>query len=117
MAYIIRICLSQAMIPMSIHYGWEEAIQGHIFAAFYYGYLITQIPGGWVSQMFGSKYVILCGILGSSILNALVPVASTNVRMFIGLRMLTGFVQGVWGHSNLKIGFLSFLSPPIVLLG
>ncbi|KGG50451.1 hypothetical protein DI09_6p350 [Mitosporidium daphniae] len=102
-AYIIRICLSQAMIPMSIHYGWEEAIQGHIFAAFYYGYLITQIPGGWVSQIFGSKYVILCGILGSSVLNTLVPAASSNVRLFIAVRMLTGFVQGVRGSLNLKI--------------
>lgn len=94
-AYIIRICLSQAMIPMSIYYGWDEAVQGHLFAAFYYGYLITQIPGGWVSQVFGSKYVILSGILGSSLLNTLVPFASINVRWFIALRMLTGFVQGV----------------------
>lgn len=116
-AYIIRICLSQAMIPMSIHYGWEEAIQGHIFAAFYYGYLITQIPGGWVSQIFGSKYVILCGILGSSVLNTLVPAASSNVRLFIAVRMLTGFVQGVRGSLNLKIGILSFLPSFTILLG
>lgn len=94
-AYIVRICLSQAMLPMSVHYGWDESTQGHIFAAFYYGYVVTQVPGGWASQVFGSKYVIFGGILGSSLLNALAPVLSQDARQFIILRMATGFVQGV----------------------
>ena len=97
-AYLVRICLSQAMLPMSNIFGWTESQQGHLFSAFYYGYFVTQIPGGWLSQRFGSKYVILTGILGSCLINALVPFAAhQSFTAVLVLRGLVGLVQGVSG--------------------
>ncbi|RXG71786.1 putative inorganic phosphate cotransporter [Armadillidium vulgare] len=45
------------------HYGgsrngefyWDEATQGLILGAFFWGYLLTNIPGGIMSEYFGGK--------------------------------------------------------------
>lgn len=102
-AYMVRICLSQAILPMSEYFGWSEKQQGLLFAAFYYGYIVSQIPGGWLSQTFGSKYVIFAGILGSSLLNSLVPFISHSFNGFIALRISSGIVQGVFWPSCLHL--------------
>jgi hypothetical protein len=33
------------------------SVAGDILAAFYFGYLVTQIPGGWLALHFGAKWV------------------------------------------------------------
>lgn len=102
-AYMVRICLSQAILPMSEYFGWSEKQQGLLFAAFYYGYIVSQIPGGWLSQTFGSKYVIFTGILGSSLLNSLIPFISHSFDGFIALRIFSGIVQGVFWPSCMHL--------------
>ena len=37
---------------------WEKSIQGHILGSFFYGYLISQIPGGLLAERFGAKWII-----------------------------------------------------------
>jgi MFS family permease len=31
---------------------WDKNTQSSILAAFFYGYIITQIPGGWLADRF-----------------------------------------------------------------
>jgi len=32
---------------------WQKNIQGHVLGAFFYGYLISQIPGGVLAERYG----------------------------------------------------------------
>ena len=44
---------------------WDSVVQSQIVGSFYYGYIITQLPGGRMSELFGSKRVLgvsMCGV-------------------------------------------------------
>ena len=42
-----RLNFSVAILPMADHYGWSLTQQGVAQSAFFGGYLVTQVPGGW----------------------------------------------------------------------
>ncbi|XP_072029827.1 sialin-like [Amphiura filiformis] len=77
-------------------YSWDEDTQNQILGAFYYGYILTQIPGGWLAGRFGGKWIFGLGILSTSILTLLTPLAAgAGVGWFITLRILEGIGEGV----------------------
>ena len=45
---------SVVVIPMSQHFGWDEAMVGKVLAASFYGYAPMQIPSGMLAHRFGS---------------------------------------------------------------
>ena len=66
---------------------------GLILSAFFFGYVITQIPGGWLSMRFGGKKVLGFGVLFAALLSLITPfVARTNVYLLVIVRGLMGFV-------------------------
>ncbi|XP_065277595.1 sodium-dependent phosphate transport protein 3-like [Emys orbicularis] len=77
-------------------YDWSAKTQGVILSAFFYGYLFTQLLGGYWSGMFGGKLVLGCGLLSTSALTLLVPLAaSLGAAYLIGLQALLGMAEGV----------------------
>lgn len=75
---------------------WSTDIQGLVLASFFWGYLITEIPGGWLSMRFGSKMVILIGVAVSSVATLLMPIgAKGHYAILIVLRIIAGLAQGV----------------------
>lgn len=46
-----------------------------ILGSFYWGYIITHIPGGILAEKFGGKYVFSGGLLAAGILTILTPMA------------------------------------------
>jgi ACS family sodium-dependent inorganic phosphate cotransporter-like MFS transporter 5 len=63
--------------------------------AFFYGYLISQVPGGLLAEHFGAKWII-AGFLGlSTVATLLTPIAShTSFVLLIILRILCGIGSG-----------------------
>ncbi|RWS25833.1 sialin-like protein, partial [Leptotrombidium deliense] len=55
---------------------WNQYTQGIILGSFFWGYIITQIPGGALADRFGSKYVLGYSIFFTSILTLLSPLAA-----------------------------------------
>ncbi|XP_030843246.1 sialin-like [Strongylocentrotus purpuratus] len=55
---------------------WDTQTQELLLAGFFYGYIFTQIPGGWLSDKFGMKWVLGFGFLLSSVCTLLGPVAA-----------------------------------------
>lgn len=53
-----RICMSIAIMPMAEQFGWSPSVQGHVQAAFLWGYMMTQLVGGTLADRFGGKAVI-----------------------------------------------------------
>ena len=55
-------------------FDWDAKQQGIILGSFYYGYIITMIPGGYIAERYSSKYVILFASLGATICTVLSPI-------------------------------------------
>uniref|UniRef100_A0A7I4YF61 Sialin n=1 Tax=Haemonchus contortus TaxID=6289 RepID=A0A7I4YF61_HAECO len=74
---------------------WSKTTQGHILGAFFWGYLGSQVLGGYLASRFGGKRVILATILGASLLTLASPMAArTHAYVLAGLRVAIGFLQG-----------------------
>lgn len=77
-------------------YDWSETIQGTILSSFYWGYIITHIPGGILVEKFGGKYSLLVGIVCTSFLSFLTPFCITagGSTLLIMNRVVMGLCQG-----------------------
>ncbi|XP_033103078.1 sialin-like [Anneissia japonica] len=74
---------------------WDEKTQQMILGAFFYGYTLMPIPGGWLARNIGGKRMIGFSIICSSILSALIPWATgVSVGLTVTLRILDGLAQG-----------------------
>lgn len=70
---------------------WSEETQGLILSAFYYGYILTHVPGGLLAQKFGGKQTLGLGILCTAVFTLLTPtVAYMGAWPLIVLRFLMG---------------------------
>ncbi|XP_028410883.1 LOW QUALITY PROTEIN: sialin-like [Dendronephthya gigantea] len=75
---------------------WDQDTQGIILGSFFYGYIFTQLPGGWIATKYGAKRVFCFGVLWTSVLTLLTPVAARfSLYALIALRILEGLGEGV----------------------
>ncbi|KAF2348310.1 Major facilitator superfamily, partial [Trinorchestia longiramus] len=75
---------------------WDENIQGVVLASYFYGYILTQVGGGWVAEKMSAKHVFGVGALLNVVCTMLTPVAAKGSYMIvIALRVLMGIGGGV----------------------
>lgn len=63
-----------------------------ILSSFFWGYVITHLPGGLLAEKFGGKYALGLGILSTAIFTLLTPLAATEggAGWLIAVRFLEG---------------------------
>jgi ACS family sodium-dependent inorganic phosphate cotransporter len=94
--YIDRVNISVAIIPMASQFGWDRTLQGLILSAFFYGYLTTQIAGGWLADRYGGKSVLGAGVLLWSLFTVLTPpAAAAGIGVLFLARVGMGMGEGV----------------------
>jgi MFS transporter, ACS family, solute carrier family 17 (sodium-dependent inorganic phosphate cotransporter), member 5 len=73
-------------------FNWNSKQQGVVLAAFFYGYITTQIIGGTLAQRIGGKYLLLFGIFWTALLTLLTPIATTagDYGAIVAVRLLEG---------------------------
>ncbi|GIY87855.1 hypothetical protein CDAR_537641 [Caerostris darwini] len=77
-------------------YNWSPKEQGVILSSFYYGYLLTLMPGGYLAQSFSAKWIFGLGIFLSALLSLLTPTAAAmGVMPVVAVRIMQGLSQGV----------------------
>lgn len=77
-------------------FNWNEYEQGVILGSFFYGYVLTQVPGGRLAELFGGKLVYGIGVLLTALFTLLSPAAAyVSYPMFIAVRILEGIGEGV----------------------
>lgn len=92
--------INSSFLPSPIHslnvetYDWTPTTQGLILGAFFYGYILTQIPAGRLSELFGGKWIVAVGIFFSGVLNILVPTIASTTPLLVASRVFLGMVQG-----------------------
>ena len=92
---------------------WDSGTQGLILASFFYGYIITQIPGGYLATKYGGKRLVniqwswslvntiicrifLYGVTSTAILTILTPpLVHFNTSLLVVARVLAGLCEGV----------------------
>uniref|UniRef100_A0A672PVV6 Vesicular glutamate transporter 1 n=1 Tax=Sinocyclocheilus grahami TaxID=75366 RepID=A0A672PVV6_SINGR len=107
----IRCNLGVAIVSMvndhTIYYGkkpvivaaqftWDPETVGMIHGSFFWGYIVTQIPGGFICQKFAANRVFGFAIVATSMLNMLIPAAArVHYGCVIMVRICQGLVEGV----------------------
>jgi ACS family sodium-dependent inorganic phosphate cotransporter-like MFS transporter 5 len=84
--------------PTAPRYRWTAEEQGWILSAFFYGYIVTQIPGGYLATRYSGKHIYGLGIFLTSALTLLTPLVSglfSSIGPLVALRVSEGICEGV----------------------
>ncbi|XP_071940952.1 sialin-like [Antedon mediterranea] len=92
--YINRTNWSIVILSMKNSFDWNMKTQQDILGAFYYGYFVTPMVGGWLVGKYGGFPVILSGVAISSLITLLSPFAARcGIGLLISSRIIDGFGQ------------------------
>lgn len=109
--YALRVNLSVAVVAMTEpvetklengtivfmpEFDWDSRTKGLVLSSFFYGYLVTQLPGGWLAAKIGGNRVFAIGIGATSLLTLFTPpLAHTSTALLIAVRVVEGLFEGV----------------------
>lgn len=77
-------------------FNWDPETVGLIHGSFFWGYIVTQIPGGFISNKLLANRVFGAAIFLTSMLNMFIPSAArVHYGCVMFVRILQGLVEGV----------------------
>uniref|UniRef100_A0A3Q3X415 Major facilitator superfamily (MFS) profile domain-containing protein n=1 Tax=Mola mola TaxID=94237 RepID=A0A3Q3X415_MOLML len=77
-------------------FNWDPETVGLIHGSFFWGYIVTQIPGGFISNKLFANRVFGAAIFLTSVLNMFIPSAArVHYGCVMFVRILQGLVEGV----------------------
>ncbi|KAJ8261625.1 hypothetical protein GJAV_G00156440 [Gymnothorax javanicus] len=77
-------------------FNWAPETVGLIHGSFFWGYIVTQIPGGFISNKLAANRVFGAAIFLTSMLNMFIPSAArVHYGCVMFVRILQGLVEGV----------------------
>ncbi|KAG8227728.1 hypothetical protein J437_LFUL008010 [Ladona fulva] len=78
-------------------FDWDLPTRGLLLSSFFWGYIVTQIPGGWLAaRLGGGARVYGIGIAATAFLTLLTPpIAYGSLTMLFILRIIEGIFEGV----------------------
>jgi sugar phosphate permease len=136
LAYIQRVAISQAAVPMQADLGLSKSEMGLIFGAFGLSYALFEIPSGILGDRFGPRSVLVRIVLAWSAFTALTGAAWSFASLWV-VRFLFGAgeagcfpnltrVLSIWlpGKARIRAQALMWactrwggaVTPPLVLI-
>jgi len=97
-----RYIMNYAVVSITGDLQLDASSTGIILSAFFLGYAIMQIPGGWLADKFGAKRVLLMAVITWSIFTGLTAIAWSLTAMIV-IRFLFGIGEGGFQPSSSKI--------------
>ncbi|XP_051167950.1 vesicular glutamate transporter 2.2 [Leptopilina boulardi] len=111
-SYILRVNLSVAIVAMTENrtiknddgeiigyhqeFDWDRRLQGLILSSFFYGYISTQLLGGWLGARVGGKRVFGLGIAVTALFTIVTPqITRSSVYLLVAVRIIEGIFEGV----------------------
>lgn len=80
---------------------WSTDMESAIDSSFFWGYLVTQIPGGFLASFFPANRIFGAAIVGSAFCNMFIPVAIyLNPIILIFVRVIQGLVEVNWKEDK-----------------
>jgi ACS family glucarate transporter-like MFS transporter len=89
LAYIDRVCISQAAPAIRRDMGFSREQMGMVFSAFAIAYALFEIPGGWLGDWIGPRKVLMRIVVWWSAFTALTG-AMWNLPSMLAARFLFG---------------------------
>eukprot|EP00118_Oscarella_pearsei_P006531 m.29645 g.29645 ORF g.29645 m.29645 type:complete len:491 (+) comp31204_c0_seq3:156-1628(+) len=110
--FMLRVNLSVAIVQMQGDFKWTPDMKGVVLSSFFYGYLLTNVPGSLLARKFGGKLVFGLGCLCTSVMTLFTPLAAYRSGwVLVGLRVVEGLGEGVTYPAMHVI--LSRWAPPL----
>jgi len=83
------------MLPLQ-YYSFTEKEKSYMLSSFFWGYIVTQVPGGYIAQRYGAKLLLLVGLASCAILTLLTPLSLKlgGWQALCVIRALEGLTQG-----------------------
>lgn len=77
-------------------YNWNFNEKQLILSSFNWGYVLTQLPGGYLTHKFGAKIILCISLLGTTVFQALVPLCISigEWKAYCVIRVFQGLFQG-----------------------
>ena len=90
-----KVNISVAVIPMGAELGWGPATAGVVQSAFFWGYALSQVPGGWLATRFGGDKVLPAGVALWSAATAALPLVAGSLPALCVARAAVGLGEGI----------------------
>ncbi|MEL1136103.1 MFS transporter [Desulfitobacterium sp. THU1] len=98
-----RAVMSIAVIPITSDFNLTASSTGIILSSFFLGYALSQIPGGYLADRFGSRRVLLVAVITWSVFTGLTGLAWSLASLLV-CRFLFGIFEGSFpAASSLSI--------------
>ncbi len=97
-----RYFINYAILSITEDLQLNPSSTGMILSAFFLGYAIMQIPGGWLADKFGSRRVLLASVFLWSVFTALTG-AVWGLASMVMIRFLFGIGEGGFQPSSSKL--------------
>ena len=100
--YMVRMAFSPLLEPIMTEFGLSHAEGGLLFSIFFYGYIATQIPAGFLGDRFGKKRVLVAGIVVVVLATLVTGLARTLLVLALA-RLVMGLAQGMYFANDRPI--------------
>lgn len=100
-SYIDRAAISLALAQIGKDFNLQAADLGIVISAFFLGYAAMQVPGGWLSDRVGSKYVVIVTIVMWSLFTAFTSLA-WSLTSLIAIRFIFCIAEGGFPPASIR---------------
>jgi MFS family permease len=100
-SYIDRAAISLALGQIGKDFNLQAADLGIVISAFFLGYAAMQVPGGWLADRFGSKFVVIVTIAMWSLFTVMTGFAWSQLSL-IAIRFIFGLAEGGFPSASIK---------------
>ena len=97
--YADRILMSVAIIPISHELALDAPQAGMLLSAFYVSYALMQLAGGWLSDRYGSRIVVVLCIVMWSVFTSATSLAWSFASLLV-IRFLFGIGEGSFSPAS-----------------
>ncbi|KAG8297985.1 hypothetical protein J6590_025201 [Homalodisca vitripennis] len=99
-----NVTLDNGTVVEKQDFSWKIQDQSNILRAFFFGYVTTQILGGWLGACLGGSRVFGVGVAFTALFTLLTPLmANTSFYLVITIRLMQGLFEGVTYPSIIAV--------------
>jgi len=106
-SYIDRAAISIALAQIGKDFNLQAADLGIVISAFFLGYAAMQVPGGWLADRIGSKFVVIGTIAMWSVFTMTTSFAWSLLSLIV-IRFVFGIAEGGFPPASIKAVSESF---------
>src|SRR3982751_1335387 len=75
LSYLDRMAMNVGIVEIAKDFKLSPTVMGVVLSSFFAGYALMQVPGGWLSDKFGSRKIITIAIIFWSLFTVLTGMA------------------------------------------